>query len=138
MKENCIHVVFLLLVFGSNGQFLSIRLAKHDWQNNTIYFLWHIKLFSFIVNAIYIYINEKFHNYGSDFVSGGEESIDLRVSIMSISQVNHFNNYEICYEKVESIVLFDLALYLNNFGQRASRPCLLLKAKYKAKHSPFT
>ena len=65
---------------------------------------------------IYIYINEKFHNYGSDFVSSGEKSIDLRVSIMSITQVNHFNNYEICCEKVVSIALFDLMLYLNNFG----------------------
>jgi len=49
-------------------------------------------------------------------VRGGEESIDLRGSIMSITQVNYFNNYEICCEKVVSIVLFDLALYLNNFG----------------------
>ena len=65
---------------------------------------------------LYIYINEKFHNYGSDFVSGGKKSIDLRVSIMSIIQVNHFNNYEIWCEKVVSITLFDLALYLNNFG----------------------
>jgi len=41
-------------------------------------------------------------------------------------------------KQVVSIALFDLALYLNSFGQHASILCLLLKAKYKAKQSSFT
>ena len=54
------------------------------------------------VPTIYIYIyiythtHEKFHIYWSDFVSSGEKSMNLWVLVVSITQVNHFNNCEIC------------------------------------------
>ena len=79
-------------------------------QNNTIYFLWDIKLLSFIINAmdIYIYIYiffffffffmKKFYNNRSDLVSGEEKLMDSGVLVVSITQIKHFNNYEIYYE----------------------------------------
>ena len=41
---------------------------------------------------------KKFYNNRSDLVSGEEKLMDSRVSVVSITQVNHFNNYEICCE----------------------------------------
>ena len=39
-----------------------------------------------------------FYNNRSDLVSGKEKLMDSRASVVSITQVNHFNNYEIYCE----------------------------------------